>query len=166
MLDHTCDADHQQWISEFGERFGKLLATGRFRVRENTLLKRTYISERLIALSSGLMQEERSVGRTRTRFKFRIELLDIPDQHRVRCMFGEVIDWIDAKQISAATGVSRSTATRRCQRIAALLIVARNTMRIINGEVAYAKKWLISVSDSEVRQRIEEYFNPVQSVQQ
>ncbi len=92
MLDHTCKANSQQRVSKFGKRFGRLLATGRFRIRENTLLKRTYISEDLIALSTGLMKEERSVGRTGTRFKFRIELLNTTDQDKVRLMFGETIE--------------------------------------------------------------------------
>jgi hypothetical protein len=165
MLDHTSDADHEQWLSEFGERFKELLTTGRFHIRENTLLKRAYASERLVALSSGLMREERSVGRPRTRFKFRIELLDRPDQLKLRRMFGATVEWVDTVQIRAATSISRSTAARRCERTAAMLIAARNTMRIIKGEVAYSKDWLISVSNSEVQQRIHEYCESAQSMQ-
>lgn len=163
MLDHSGKDNLQQRISEFGERFGRLLATGRFRIRENTLLNRTYISEHLIALSTGLMKEERSVGRTGVRFTFRIELLNTTDQGKVRRMFGETIEWINAKQISAATGISRSTASRRCKRAAALLIADRDTMRIIHGEATYEKTGLINVSDAELRPHLEEYFTAAQS---
>lgn len=159
MLDHTSDTDHRQWISESTERFGALLATGRFRIRENRLLNRSYVPERLIALSSGLMCEDRSAGRIGRTFKFRLELLDKADQLNIRRLFGEDVEWVNAKQISAATNVSRSTANRRCESTAALLILARDRMRIISGEVAYSTEWLIRISNPSVQQRIREYYD-------